>query len=133
MNIILADTGPLYAAYDTGDQYHLRALQEIQALNQQGLVVHLLNTNLCEVYSLVMYRFSPVHAQGFLKQMQAVCQIVAPLPADFDAAFQTLNQFNDQKLSLFDGVLSAFSKRMNCFVWTYDFHFEMMHTQLWRI
>ncbi|MGE3727294.1 MAG: type II toxin-antitoxin system VapC family toxin [Candidatus Sericytochromatia bacterium] len=133
MTIILADTGPLYAAYDTGDQYHKRALQEIQALNQQGLAVHLLNTNLCEVYSLVMYRFSPVHAQDFLKQMQQVCQIITPLPDDFESAFQTLNQYNDQKLSLFDGVLAAFSKRMNSPVWTYDFHFEMMFTQLWRV
>lgn len=117
MKVILADTGLLYAAYDTGDQDHERALHEIESLNQKGLAVHLLNTNLCEVYSLVMYRFSPEHAQQFLKQLQAVSFIMAPLPADFEAAFQLLNQFKDQKLSLFDAVLASFSKRLDCPVW----------------
>ncbi|HEY9840836.1 MAG TPA: hypothetical protein V6D23_10300, partial [Candidatus Obscuribacterales bacterium] len=62
MKAILADSGPLYAAFDPGDQYHMRSQDEIQQLNQQGFRVQVAYSTLSEVYSLVMYRFSAAEA-----------------------------------------------------------------------
>ena len=133
MKILLADTGPLYAAFDSGDQFHQRALQEITKINAQGFSVQLTYPTLSEAYSLVMYRFSPAKALDFLEQLKQTTGFLSPLTEDYKQAFALLIRFGDQRLSLFDAVLHCVSQRLNHPVWTYDFHFDLMQAQVCKL
>lgn len=132
MTAILADTGPLYAAFDTGDQYHARARAEIDYLIQQGVTVHLAHSTLSEAYSLVLYRFSPSEALDFLEQLKKSVLLLLPQSKDYEQAFDILKRLSDQRISLFDAILYSVSKRMTLPVWTYDHHFDVMQAQVWR-
>ncbi len=56
MTVVLADTGPLYAALDPDDTYHARAQEEITKLNRAGVNVAVIYPILQEAYSLILYR-----------------------------------------------------------------------------
>ncbi|MEZ0368758.1 MAG: type II toxin-antitoxin system VapC family toxin [Candidatus Sericytochromatia bacterium] len=132
MKAILADSGPLYAAFDPGDQYHMRSQDEIQQLNQQGFRVQVAYSTLSEVYSLVMYRFSAAEALGFLSQLSQTIAFIPVQPEDYQAAIELLRRYPDQKISLFDAVLCNVSQCLRFPVWTYDYHFDVMQGQVWR-
>ncbi|MFZ1029942.1 MAG: hypothetical protein WAN66_27370 [Limnoraphis robusta] len=42
MRAVIADTGPLYAAFDPSDQYHIQSQAELQRLAQESLEVIIL-------------------------------------------------------------------------------------------
>jgi uncharacterized protein len=53
---IIADTGPLYAAYDPSDIYHVQATLEIDQLNTEDLVIIIPYTVFLEAHSLILKR-----------------------------------------------------------------------------
>lgn len=132
MRAVLADTGPLYAAFDPGDQYHPRAKAEMDILNQRGISVQLAYSTLSEAYSLVLYRFSSREALHFLTQLHQSVFLLSVSSEDYEQASDVLKQFADQRLSLFDAVLYRLSQRVRLPVWTYDHHFDVMQAQVWR-
>ena len=66
MKQVLADTTPLYAAFDPSDQYHARSQTELQQLEQSGTEVLLLYPTLLEAYTLVLQRLGT--QQAFINQ-----------------------------------------------------------------
>lgn len=89
-------------------------------------------STLSEAYSLVLYRYSPATALSFLDQLTQNTICVLPFHEDYNKAFEVLAAFSDQRFSLFDALLYALSERLQCQLWTYDHHFEIMKARVWR-
>lgn len=130
--MVLADTGPLYAALDPSDDNHDRAQRDIEQLDSEGLGVAVAYTTLCECYSLVLYKLGIGAARGWFAEVQERASLVNPTLEDFGEAAALLGGYGDQALSLFDAVAVAFSWRLGLSVWTYDHHFDVVRAEVWR-
>jgi predicted nucleic acid-binding protein len=129
---VLADTGPLYAAVDPDDQYHLRAQQELSELQRRQLTVMLAYPTVSEAYTLVLYRLGRSTARSWLQEILKGATLINPTPEDYRMAVSKLDAYPDQSITLFDAALAALSKRLSVPVWTYDHHFDVMRAAVWR-
>ena len=129
---VLADTGPLYAAVDPGDDNFGQAREELDRLGLERLSVAVSFPVLCESYSLVLYRLGTRRAQVWLGEIRDQASLVNPSPGDYEAAADLISGYPDQRLSLFDAVTTVLSARLGLPVWTYDHHFDVMQTNVWR-
>lgn len=129
---ILADTGPLYAALDRDDQFHERAQSELKRIQDERFTVLISYPNLLESYTLVLYRLGSATANGWLKEINSGASLINPTSEDYLEAQLTVSAFPDQRITLFDSVLAALAVRLGCPVWSYDYHFDVMQTPVWR-
>ena len=81
----MADTGPLYAALDPGDQYHQRAQVELARLEESGGAVAILLPTLLGAHSLVMQRLGVRVALRWLNEIVQGASILIPTSADYAA------------------------------------------------
>lgn len=128
---VLADTGPLYAANDEGDSHHGRAVSELQRLTRDRREVLVAYPILLEAYSLLLFRLGRRAASDWLSEMSEA-RFVNPAPEDYNRAFQTVRTLADQSITLVDATLAALAWRLGVEVWTYDRHFDVMRTAVWR-
>ncbi|WP_199245861.1 type II toxin-antitoxin system VapC family toxin [[Phormidium] sp. ETS-05] len=132
MRAVIADTGPLYAAFDVSDQYHNRAQVELQQLERERLQVIIPYPVVWEAYSLIMQRLGPVLALQFLDSLQLGAQFFNPTLDDYQAAIELVGLYPDQRITLFDALTGVISQRLRYPVWTYDYHFDVMGIPVWR-
>jgi predicted nucleic acid-binding protein len=66
---VLADTTPLYAAFDPSDQYHRRSQLELQQFEQNKIGIIILYPTLLESYTLVMQRLGTRQALIFQQML----------------------------------------------------------------
>jgi len=130
--VVLADTGPLYAAVDPTDHYHLQAQRELAKLQRERLTVGVAYSTLIESYTLVLRRVGLQTAHGWLEEIQSGVVLINPTPDDYLAVASRIRAYSDQPLTMFDGVLVVLSKRLGLSVWTYDYHFDLMRANVWR-
>jgi predicted nucleic acid-binding protein len=130
---VLADTGPLYAAVDTDNQYHARAHEELGRLGREELLVVVLFPILLESYSLVLHRLGIGTAHRWLAEVADGVTLVNPTQEDYLAAMAQIRSYEDQPLTMFDGLLAACGKRLEAPIWTYDHHFDLMRARVWNI
>lgn len=128
MRRVLADTGPLYAAYDSSDHYHKQAHRELNTLKQKHAAVVLPSLVLAEYRSLLLKRFNPSVGFRFLQEMTAGTFPLGPIPEDYQFAIQLLHRYPDQTITLCDATLASVLHRLRLSVWTYDFHFDVMRS-----
>ncbi len=128
---VLADTGPLYAAVDSHDEHHHRAVRELQNLASARRDVVTAFPTLLEAYSLVLLRLGPQIASGWLAEMTET-PLLNPTVEDYQLAFGRLRLLPDQEITLFDATLAALATRLKLEVWTYDHHFDVMRVPVWR-
>jgi uncharacterized protein len=129
---VIADTGPLYAAYDPSDRYHNQALSEVQRLGVENWVTIVPYPVLLETHSLILKRLGTLVGLRFIQEMLTGAELIHPTSADYRLAAVTLQHFADQSITLFDATSAALSQRLNLSVWTYDFHFDVMGIEVWR-
>jgi predicted nucleic acid-binding protein len=132
MRAIIADTGPLYAAVDTDDQYHQQSQQELIKINQQKLAIIVPYPIYLETHKLVLQWLGVATALKFSKEIKQKANLINPNPDDYEAATSLIYKFTDQKITLFDAVTVILANQMNLAVWTYDYHFDVMQAQVWR-
>ncbi|NMG60832.1 hypothetical protein E1H12_20555 [Geitlerinema sp. P-1104] len=132
MKAVIADTGPLYAAFDPSDQYHDRAQSELQQLEQQNLNVLIPYSVVWESYSLVMQRLGTPLALQFMDSLELGAEFVHPTSGDHQTAIARVRLYPDQKITLFDALTGAIAQRLQHPVWTYDYHFDVMAIPVWR-
>lgn len=130
--LILADVGPLFAAVDPDDEYHDRAQSELKRLAQEKRDVIVSFSTILETQSLVLRRLGPKSAGDWLEDILANAKFVNPAAGDYIAAATKLAEFTDQSITLFDAVLAVLSTRLGLQIWTYDHHFDVMRTNVWR-
>ncbi len=132
MSRVLADTGPLYALADSDDQYHRRAVVEAEVLTQSGTAILVPYPILMEGYTLVLRRLGGSAARRWLVEVSMGAGLVNPLAGDFDRARELLGRFVDQPITLFDATLAVLAETLDHPVWTFDHHFDVMRTAVWR-
>jgi len=130
--IVLADTGPLYAARDPGDTRHGRAHEELARLRSQNFKVVVSYPILLESYSLVMRKLGYRQAHALLAEVTSTSLLTNATTEDYRDAAVTILPYRNQDLTLFDTVLAAISDRLEAPVWTFDHHFDVMRVSVWR-
>lgn len=63
---VLADSGPLFAAVEMEDEYHLQARRQLDIFEQERRAVLLPHSILLEADSLVLYRLGVTAAQKWI-------------------------------------------------------------------
>lgn len=130
--IVLADTGPLYAARDPDDTHHNRAHDELARLRAQNLKVVVPYPILLKSYSLVMRKLGNREAHALLAEVTSTSFLTNAMEEDYQDAAVTILPYRNQDLTLFDTVLAAMSDRLEAPVWTFDHHFDVMRVSVWR-
>lgn len=131
-SIVLADTGPLYAAVDPADSLHERALEEQEYLEAEGLKAVISYVTLQEAHGLVLRKRGSVQARIFLQELIQTTVFVVPAEADYKEAVRRVLRYPDQDISFADAVLVEIGARLGIPVWTYDHHFDVMNAEVWR-
>ncbi len=129
---ILADTGPLYALADVSDQFHCRAVAELESIENSGLAVGATYSTLCEAYTLVLRRLGRQYAHTWLGEMLAGAILWNPEPADYVRASVEIDRYSDQAITLVDAVTGVMSNKLGLPVWSYDRHFVTLRVKLWH-
>jgi predicted nucleic acid-binding protein len=131
MRVVMADTGPLYAAVDPHDAQHKRALQELQNLHKDRRQVVTLYSTLLEAHSLILFRLGRAVAAQWLREM-ADATMINPTAEDYRQAEGRIQTLADQPITFFDAVVATVATRLKVEVWTYDHHFDVMRVPVWR-
>jgi predicted nucleic acid-binding protein len=129
---VLADTGPLYALVDPDDQHHRRAHAELKRLRKERLPLMTSWSNVTEAYNLVLQGLSIPKAQSWLGELTPRISLFNPSDEDYFEAVRRLRRYSDQDISLVDAVLAVLSDQLQIPVWTFDHHFDVMRTRVWR-
>jgi predicted nucleic acid-binding protein len=129
---VIADTGPLYAAVDPDDQYHRRAQRELKRLVRDRHELVIAYPTLLESYTLLLYRLGRAIAETWLDEVLTGAAFVNPTPEDYRDAARKVQAFTDQEITLFDAAVAVLASRLGLKVWTYDHHFDVMQTAVWR-
>jgi predicted nucleic acid-binding protein len=122
--VVLADTGPLYAALDPSDQYHHRAQAKLARLIHERREVVIAYPILFEAYLLVLYRLGTQAASSWLSDTMYGASFINPAPEDYREAVDKLRSFADQRIILFDATVAVLARLLGLHVWTYDHHFD---------
>lgn len=130
--IVLADTGPLYAARDPDDHHYDRSRDELGRLRAQNLKVVVPYPTLLESYTLVMRQLGIREAHGFLEEVVRGSIFENATPDDYQKASVRVLRFGDQDITLVDAVIAEISARLEAPVWTFDHHFDVMGARVWR-
>jgi len=128
---VLADTGPLFAANDEGDEHHRRALEQLEELARDRREVLVAYPILLEAYSLLLFKLGRNAASGWLAEV-AEASFVNPTPEDYARGLTTVRALADQRITLVDATIAALANRLGVDVWTYDHHFDVMRVPVWR-
>ncbi|MGB3635685.1 MAG: hypothetical protein WA982_16740 [Rubrobacteraceae bacterium] len=129
--VVLADTGPLYAATDPSDSQHERSLREQSQLEVQSLRAVISYATLQEAHGLVLRKLGPSQARTFLRELLRTTLFVIPLE-DHKKVIGRVLRYPDQDISMADATNAEISDRLQVPMWTYDHHFDMMGSQVWR-
>lgn len=132
MSSVLADTGPLYALVDPDDQHHGRARRELERLSAEGLDLLVAFPILLEAYTLILRRLGIPVAQRWFREIADGAGLVNPSRDDYLNAGRRLGFYSDQEITLSDAVLAVVSEAVVAPIWTYDFHFDVMRSDVWR-
>jgi predicted nucleic acid-binding protein len=128
---VLADSGPLYAAVDEGDEHHFEARRQLDVLESERRNIVIAYPILLEAYSLVLYRLGVAAAHKWITFF-AGASFINPDSEDYGRAVATIQSFPDQRITLVDATLAASAARLGLEVWTYDHHFNVMRVGVWR-
>ncbi|MBA2346344.1 MAG: PIN domain-containing protein [Rubrobacter sp.] len=131
-NVVLADTGPLYAASDPDDSRHGRSLEEQERLEAEGLEMVVSYATLQESYNLILRKLGLSQTRAFLEDLARTAIFVTPTEDDYRGAIRRVLRYSDQDISLADALLAEVSHRLEAPVWTYDHHFDVMGARVWR-
>ena len=129
---VLVDTGPLFALSAQYDQYNKRAVEELRELANGGYHLTVLYSTISETYSLIQRKSGLAEAVKWLEFANLAYNFINPHKTDYEAAILKISQFSDQEISLFDSLTAVVAQKLNFFVWTFEHHFEIMQSPVWR-
>ncbi len=128
----LIDTGPLFALAAQYDQYNKRAIEELIELGNSGYNLTVLYSTISETHSLIQRKTGLDEANKWLEFATVAYNFINPQKIDYENAILKLLQFRDQDFSLVDTVTAVVAERLKFSIWTFDHHFEIMQSPVWR-
>lgn len=131
-SVVLADTGPLYAAVDPADSLHERALKEQERFEVEGLRAAVSYATLQETHGLVLRKLGRAQARTLLQDLVRTTFFLVPTEEDHRRAIRRVLRYPDQDISLTDAINAEISDRIEAPVWTYDHHFDVRGARVWR-
>jgi predicted nucleic acid-binding protein len=132
MSAVLADAGPLFALSFRSDQYHTQALADRDRLTADRLRVIVAYPTAIESYTLVLRSGTPEHTFRWFNALRENTEFINPTDDDYLVAVQLIQRYDDQPITLADGVLAVVSRRLGMPVWTYDHHVDVLRVSRWR-
>jgi uncharacterized protein len=130
--VLLADTGPLYAAVDPTDTHHRRAHDEVALAAQARWPVVVTVTTVAEAHRLILHRLGRRISTRWLTEISESAVVVTSSLDELADAYATLSRLADQDLTLADALAAATASRLGLRVWTYDHHFDVMGVEVWQ-
>ncbi|MGH9174932.1 MAG: hypothetical protein ACRD1H_11270, partial [Vicinamibacterales bacterium] len=97
--IVLADTGPIYAALNPRDQSFAQAQAELGALEDGGFEVAIIHPTILEAYTLILRNLRPIAAYRWLDDITAGAVILPVETSDYQQAFATVSRYSDQDVT----------------------------------
>lgn len=79
-----------------------------------------------------MYRLGHDCAASWLNNILSGAALVNPTPDDYHEAYNKIQGYSDQRITLFDAIVAVLAGRLGVQVWTYDHHFDVMRVEVWR-
>jgi predicted nucleic acid-binding protein len=131
--MVLADTGPLFAAIDPSDQHHDRSTRELRALARGGWQVAVAHTTLIETHRVILHNLGVRHARAWIADAAASLAPITPLASDFSRAIEVVSRFRDQEFTLFDTLVYVIAQQLDVPIWTYDHHFDILRANRWQL
>jgi predicted nucleic acid-binding protein len=131
IRVILADVGPLYAAFDPSDEYHTTAQRGFQVREDNSRLVAVLWTTVAEGHSTVLRNLGVRHAANWLENVTSDVLLLVLEADDYVAARGQVARFSDRRLTVFDALLYVFSEWLGIPVWTYDHHVDVLGANRW--
>jgi predicted nucleic acid-binding protein len=128
---VLADTGPLYAANDEEDEHHHRALRDLRKLALEKREVIIPYPTVVECFTLLLFRLGHAAATEWLSEIRST-SLLNPEPGDYAQAFARVRALPGQRITLVDATIAAVAARLRVQVWSYDHHFDVMRSPVWR-
>jgi predicted nucleic acid-binding protein len=132
LRAIIADTGPLYAVVDPDDQYHQRSQSELAKVNREKLAIIVPYPVYIETHKLILQWLGFSQAISFADNIRQTANLINPIDTDYEAAVKLVAKYPDQNITLCDAVTAILANQLKVPVWTYDYHFDVMQTQVWR-
>lgn len=126
------DTGPLFALVDPDDRDHQRAKDDLAKLNDEGYGLVIIHSTLLEAYALILHRLGIPTAHRWVMEIWESVELLEPRPEQYAAAVAKVTQYKDQDITLFDSLAAVVAKDLRWPVWTYDHHFDVMGSAVWR-
>ena len=125
--------GPLYAAADPTDSRHERSLRKQSQLEAQSLRAVVSYATLQEAHGLVLRKLDPAQAQTFLRDLLRTEVFVVPIEEAHKKAVTRVLRYPDQDITMAGAINAEIANRLQTPVRTYDHHFDVMGTQVWRV
>jgi predicted nucleic acid-binding protein len=132
MTAVVADTGPLYAAVDPDDAHYQRSQRESKRLIRERRDVVVPYPVLLEAYMLVLYRLGIGIASNWLEDLLSGASLINPTAEDYRVAADVVFKYTDQPITLVDATIAVLASRLGVEVWTYDHHFDVLRSSVWR-
>ncbi len=129
---VLADTGPLYAAADPNDSFYARSLEEQERLEAENIETAVSYATVQEAYILVLRKLGIAQAHSFLEDLTQGAVLITPTEGDYERAVERVLRYPDQDISLVGAVNAEIADRLGLPVWTYDHHFDVVGSRVWR-
>lgn len=129
---MLADAGPLYALRDLDDTLYERSREDLGRLKAERLKTLVSYSTLLEGHTLALRKLGIAEAHSFLRYAARTATLVNPTAEDYDRAIERVLRYPDQDISFADAVVAEIGTRLEVPVWTYDHHFDVMGTRVWR-
>lgn len=67
-----------------------------------------------------------------LQELTEGVGLINPSREDYLEAGRWAGLYSDQKITLFDAVVAVASDQLEAPVWTFDHHFDVMRSRVWR-
>lgn len=111
---------------------HERSIREQDRLEARNLKAVVSYATLQEAYGLVLRKLSPSQAQIFLRNLLHTTLFIVPIEQDHKKAVGRVLRYPDQDISIANAVNAEISARLQIPIWTYDHHFDVMGSNVWR-
>ena len=85
-----------------------------------------------KAYTLIMRNLSLSYSHQWLTTVYDSAALINPTADDYLTAKTIVQNYQDQKITLFDAAVASIRSSLKTPVWTYDSDFDVLGVDVWR-